>query len=105
MRQEPVYPVHDEAIRFHNHLDVGWKELTKSCHISTVGDMATIYYRKLFDCLDMPQFSVKPFIPVGDFLEKYSMAGGGHHIYIAKGNITGDILNAGTVLGMQALKI
>ncbi|OGF46632.1 MAG: hypothetical protein A2452_11295 [Candidatus Firestonebacteria bacterium RIFOXYC2_FULL_39_67] len=70
-----------------------------------VTGLLNIIDEKLFDCLDMPQFSVKPFIPVGDFLEKYSMAGGGHHIYIAKGNITGDILNAGTVLGMQALKI
>lgn len=60
---------------------------------------------KLYDCLDCPQYSVKPEIPLKDFLEKYSLAGGGHHLYVARGDITREISSAGTALGMQVIKI
>jgi len=59
----------------------------------------------LYECLDTPQFVFRPRLELPDFLEQYSLAGGGHHIYLAESDVVSDVLNLGTAMNMQVLKI
>ncbi len=52
-----------------------------------------------------PHYQVKTRVPVNDFLETYALAGGGHHLYIAKGNILGELAVFCRFLGFELIII
>ena len=41
----------------------------------------------VYDSIGSPHFVMKPTVPVDDFLEWYASCGGGHHLYVADGNL------------------
>jgi L-arabinose isomerase len=43
------------------------------------------------DDIQGPHYQVATRLPVGDFLEQYAANGGGHHLYVAKGDILYDL--------------
>ncbi|MHB1336747.1 MAG: L-arabinose isomerase family protein [Candidatus Humimicrobiaceae bacterium] len=55
---------------------------------------------KLFDCFEAPHFVVKPTMPLPDFFRKYSISGGGHHLYVAESNIINKIRVWAQILGI-----
>jgi len=52
-----------------------------------VAGLIEIVDAPILDEIISPHYQVQTRIPVGEFLENYAEAGGGHHLYIAKGNI------------------
>ncbi len=52
-----------------------------------VAGLLDIVDAQILDSIEGPHFQVATRIPVGMFLERYAAQGGGHHLYIAKGNI------------------
>lgn len=59
----------------------------------------------LFDCFKAPHYIVKPRMPLPEFLEKYSLSGGGHHLYIADGDIVNLIEAWSRALGIETAEI
>lgn len=61
--------------------------------------------KPVLEKIEGPHFHVKPDMPVVRFLERYADAGGGHHLYLAKGNILEQVMLMGKVLGFEVLSI
>ncbi len=63
----------------------------------------------LLDCEDIPpygdlgvpQFFVRPQRPLHEFLELYSQWGGGHHIYLAQGDVTESMVRFAAWIGVE----
>ncbi len=60
---------------------------SKEGNFRMVAGMLDIIDTPVLDKIESPHYQVKTQIPVNEFLENYAYAGGGHHLYIAKGNI------------------
>ena len=52
-----------------------------------VAGLLDIVDAPVLDDIEGPHYQVATRLPVGTFLERYAANGGGHHLYIAKGNI------------------
>ncbi|MFH1073630.1 MAG: hypothetical protein V1752_00935 [Candidatus Firestonebacteria bacterium] len=66
---------------------------------------ADIKEAKLFKHVTMPHYVIKPKMELTAFLEKYGQAGGGHHIYVAEGDIMEELRQFSTALKMQFYEI
>ena len=66
-----------------------------------VAGLLEIVDSPILDHIAGPHYQVAAHMPVGDFLEQYAGAGGGHHLYIARGNILNRLSSFCKALGFD----
>ncbi len=74
-------------------------------HYRMVAGLLDIVDSHVFDHIKAPHYMVNTRIPVDEFLERYAEAGGGHHLYIARGNILNEIRIFAGLLGFEFITI
>jgi len=70
-----------------------------------VAGLLDIVDAPVLDEIIAPHYQVETRVPVGEFLESYAKAGGGHHLYIAKGNILKELEIFTKLLGFNLSSI
>ena len=55
--------------------------------------------------LTMPHFKIRPAVPLGDFLTRYSEAGGSHHLAIVRGHVAEDVIALAELVGLGCVVI
>ena len=55
----------------------------------------------VLDRIVAPHYQVRTRMPVGAFLEEYAQAGGGHHLYVARGNILDELAIVSRILDFE----
>jgi len=55
--------------------------------------------------ITMPHFKIRPSIPLGKFLSKYSQAGGSHHLAIVPGHLAEEVGILAELAGLESVRI